>query len=475
MKALVYSAQRSGQRGFLAYLITFIFLLSLSSTYAQTIRYVQPIPMGSRDGSSWANATNDLQAAINSLPVTGGQVWIASGRYKPTTLTGPDSRTISFELKSGVAIYGGFTGNEANLSDRAVSRPSSTTLSGNIGDEASTADNSNYVLHSLNVDSTGVLDGLVITGGGGGLFAERSNYQINNCYFIANTVGMVSSVYPICYPCTPHKSTFRITNCVFQSNIVGVSTDAGQYCFNYFTVINSIFDNNGPGNYGSALSLARVSIDLINCTLRNNRSGSGGGNGGAIGVLEIGMPYSTINVLNCIFFGNRDPYDARFNNFYGGPSTFRYSLIDQTVYGVDSTDIVTTTSPFVSENSDQLTACAPAVDAGNPTSTATTVGAVDLAGNSRFVRRIDMGAYEYQGALCVLANGYMYSLQAGRWDDPATWSEGHVPTSTDRVLLKHAVTIPQNYLAYVLKLKFDISARLIYESGGRLSVDLLQR
>lgn len=88
--AFIYSAQRPRQCGFSVFLILFIYLLSLAGGYAQTIRYVQPIPIGNSDGSSWANATNNLQTAINSLSATGGQVWVASGLYKPTTIPGPE-------------------------------------------------------------------------------------------------------------------------------------------------------------------------------------------------------------------------------------------------------------------------------------------------------------------------------------------------------------------------------------------------
>ncbi len=65
-------------------------------------------------GTSWANAYTSLQDARNAA-VSGDQIWVAVGTYKPTTDT---DRTVSFELKSGVEIYGGFAGSETQLSER---------------------------------------------------------------------------------------------------------------------------------------------------------------------------------------------------------------------------------------------------------------------------------------------------------------------------------------------------------------------
>lgn len=50
---------------------------------SQSIRYVKPVSSGTGDGSSWSNASHDLQAMINSLALIGGQVWVAQGTYYP--------------------------------------------------------------------------------------------------------------------------------------------------------------------------------------------------------------------------------------------------------------------------------------------------------------------------------------------------------------------------------------------------------
>jgi hypothetical protein len=60
------------------------------------------------------------------------------------------------------------------------------------------------------------------------------------------------------------------------------------------------------------------------------------------------------------------------------------------------------------------------------------------------------------------------TLRAGFWDDPTIWSCGQVPISSNAVLLKHRVTIPDGYLAYAQKIKFDAGINLIYGRLARL-------
>src|SRR5438552_3601239 len=61
---------------------------------------------GTHDGATWTTAYLDLQQGL-SIALTGDQIRVADGTYKPTTGT---DRTISFQLKSSVGLYGGYAG-----------------------------------------------------------------------------------------------------------------------------------------------------------------------------------------------------------------------------------------------------------------------------------------------------------------------------------------------------------------------------
>src|SRR5262245_43265350 len=94
-------------------LLLLLAVLPARPARAATIVYVKPGGMG--NGSSWASAAN-LQPALTTA-VAGTEIWAAKGTYEPTA--GMD-QYVSFTLKSGVAIYGGFAGNETQRTQRNI-------------------------------------------------------------------------------------------------------------------------------------------------------------------------------------------------------------------------------------------------------------------------------------------------------------------------------------------------------------------
>ena len=86
------------------------------------------VPEGSDlSGDSWANATDDLQAAIVEASRYRGEVWVKAGRYVPPT-TG-------YILKSNVALVGGFAGTETSR-DQADPDANATCFSGDKNDDS---------------------------------------------------------------------------------------------------------------------------------------------------------------------------------------------------------------------------------------------------------------------------------------------------------------------------------------------------
>ena len=206
-----------------------LFVISLP-LLAETI-YVDVDATGADDGSTWLDAFTDLQDAL-AIAEYGDELWIAGGTYYPTD--GLD-QTISFELVSGVALYGGFSGVETDTSQRDWALHE-TILSGDIGEPDPVAnifdladelmrsgskrsdamraafavssggllpprDNSRVVVISHGVDANTILDGLKITGGGrsvdqsgnpngqGGMLNEDGSLTLNHIVFTNNSAA----------------------------------------------------------------------------------------------------------------------------------------------------------------------------------------------------------------------------------------------------------------------------------------------
>ncbi len=311
------------------------------TTTAQTIRYVSPAGTNANPATatSWATSTTNLQGAINASSVN-GQVWVKAGTYKPTTAT---TRTISFAMKAGVAIYGGFVGTETTLSQRPtvnLTTPSSTTLSGEIGNPASTTDNSYHVISNpKGLTTTAILDGFVITGG-------NANSNTSPNYYGGGIYNSGTGSGNFCSP--------TIRNCVFQAN-----SATGQFGYG-----GAMYND---GSSGSS------SPSLTNCVL----FGNGGGN---------------------TFVNSTATVSARY-------SLFEPSSVTVTGFTSVMGNLTATTSPFASTATTRLAVGSPAINAGDPTTTTATVGSTDLAGLPRFVGSLDMGALEFQDEIFTTAPG----------------------------------------------------------------------
>ncbi|NJO05151.1 MAG: right-handed parallel beta-helix repeat-containing protein, partial [Chloroflexaceae bacterium] len=168
----------------------YIGLLQLAPTpaYAQagTVYYVSPDGDDTNDGLSWATAFANLQTAL-AVASDGAEIWVAAGTYYPDEGTGQvdNVRSSTFALIDGVAIYGGFAGDEALRSERDPAT-NGTILSGDLDQSGDiTANDAYHVVSSNNNTVDTVLDGFTITGGnadatdpnnrGGGIFTQNSS------------------------------------------------------------------------------------------------------------------------------------------------------------------------------------------------------------------------------------------------------------------------------------------------------------
>ena len=324
-----------------------------------SVRYVRAGAAG--NGCSWATASGDLQAMINDNGAQ--QIWVGSGLYKPTTTT---DRTISFSMKNGVAIYGGFPGGGSPaLVDR---NPASytTILSGDIGTLNNQSDNTYTVVvnNGSGLDNTAMLDGFIITGGnsstgyGGGIYNSLSSPLLTNLVITGNSAAYGGGI------ANNDQSNPRLINCSISNN--------------------TAITGDGGGVYNSSSSPT-----LINCTLANN---SAVNQGWAIS----STLSSTARLTNTISWNNGGAKALYQEN--GSSLTVSYCLLesDASGYSDGGNNRTTSTSPFISATNLQLQLSSVAANGGSNTAYNAVSGpATDLAGNSRIQNDvIDIGAYE---------------------------------------------------------------------------------
>lgn len=86
------------------------------------IRYVKP--GGTGNGTSWEEASGDLQRMIDELADNNpqhlpGEVWVAAGTYEPQSqLIQGTGYSASFRMRDGISVYGGFAGTETAKAGR---------------------------------------------------------------------------------------------------------------------------------------------------------------------------------------------------------------------------------------------------------------------------------------------------------------------------------------------------------------------
>ncbi len=122
--------------------ITLYFQTAISS-FSQSTIFVDKDAVGANNGSSWTNAYSDLSDALN-YATDGDQIWIASGTYYPGG-SAPKRDTSFYIQVTNLSIYGGFSGVETDITQRAIIN-NETILSGDIGSEQDTSDNVYHVV-----------------------------------------------------------------------------------------------------------------------------------------------------------------------------------------------------------------------------------------------------------------------------------------------------------------------------------------
>ncbi|MEL6804146.1 MAG: hypothetical protein AAFO91_10225, partial [Bacteroidota bacterium] len=288
-------------------LLLLLSVLTIGSTQAQNIVYVDAEATGANDGSSWQDAFTYLGDAILIIDA---EIWVAEGTYYPAP-TGNLNPNFTFVLRGDMALYGGFSGVESLRSQRDPVQ-NLTILSGDIdrNDLSNPATDYNQIVgtnayhvlfYSAGIGENVVVDGFTITGGrsdigsaeygGGGMVFYGSNNtpgrylrgRIQNCIFSGNQ-GIEGGAIKAFSTNTPIDQEISIEDCEFLGNggYSFLSPAGGAVCFK-----------------GSTNSMMRNRVR--NCSFIDNESEW---SGGAIYIRSFrGIDNNLIE--NCQFIGNQ--------------------------------------------------------------------------------------------------------------------------------------------------------------------------
>ena len=280
------------------------------------IRYVKPTATGTGDGSSWDNASGDLQKMIDELAQNNpqnlpGEVWVAAGTYAPQSqLISGTAYSASFRMRDGISVYGGFAGTETTKQERKkgtmpwdytnvtifeAAYYDHANLQWNNNKWTLTSDSRHVVwfapmANEADFTRTTMLDGVTVQGGyaqggtglddfktdrGAGVYMDGSNAYLTNCIVKENyATGNGGGVY---------LRNGRIENSLIYNN--NADADGGAvYVENRGLVLRSMLANNSAHNGAGAYLHNEVEalndhpeyLILSTCVVSNNTmSGNG--------------------------------------------------------------------------------------------------------------------------------------------------------------------------------------------------------
>ena len=412
-------------------------------------------------GSSWEAPLSNLQDAID-MADAGDSIFVAKGTYYPTKKIAEEDygslptteRDQAFILKKDVKIFGGFAGTETELSERDW-KTNVTTLSGDLGVEDDNSDNACHVVVSIGDVGTACLNGFTVTGGspcddylieiddmhvhrrnGAGVCIIGSSPMLANLVISGNAADAHGGgVY----------TNYNASPVLYNVTISGNTASEGGGMYNNYSpliLINSIISGNTATIRGGGICNQHASPLLLNTTISGNESRSmWNGAGGIINLSSFPAFY------NCLIVGNKEMGIDGENEVSDSNLFPELALSISTYYNtlvagmapsptptmlpayrplIDGTDVtaemvfVDPITPGLSTEGDfRLKEDSPAIGVGsaahwtskifnNSTKSALNLlgytsidEAIDLAGDSRIFKTIDLGAYEseYSGPI----------------------------------------------------------------------------
>ena len=429
-----------------------------------------------QDGASWATAMNNLQTAL-SFSENNTSVWIQEGTYKPTTTI---NRNISFNVGSGVKIFGGFSGTETTIQQR--NKTAETILSGDIGTQNDNTDNSYHVLTVLDAAISPTIDRLSIKNGyasnqalsfksdagskstttvtsagsmvyverGGGIYIKNSSPLITNCKIQTNAGGSGGGIY------AEDNSIPTVKFSIISGN--NATLGGGVYNLSSNSILNNCLITGNQSFGGAAMYNNRSNPVLNNLTIS--------GNDCVVGHIFNSSSSGNVSnpvIKNSILWSNTGALDNL--------STITYSIVEGGFTGAGNLNInpqfvsgqAASSAPTVSGNY-HVVYGSPSVDVGDNGSISLTD--LDLDGNLRRYdgATVDMGAYELIGNFDT--------ADSGTWALNSTWKCNCIPDGSlpVRIMGNHEVSIPDGMTGQAKGLKFVGNGKLLPLGTGSINI-----
>ena len=319
-------------------LITTLLLLTGNFVFAQTI-YVDSSVAVSGDGSSWANAYQELRDAVHLIRTNTSitTINIAKGTYKPVTNNNVD--TSFYILRGNIKLIGGYASGggtrDINANPTILEGALQTSAANSlhvvvICGLAAGADSvvfDGLTVRNGNANSIAVktVNGVTITNvGGAGVYLQSNlngdKIAFRNCIFQGNTANTGSGVYA--------KSTgaLSFSNCQFNSNIGhgSLSTGTNSYGAGIYSnqsspsFTNCSFNANKFDRSGVGIGMCneQSTVTVVNCTISGSFiTGAAGGVFGG-GIYQLG---GTLSVSGSVFSANKIsiPFTSQGGAIYG--------------------------------------------------------------------------------------------------------------------------------------------------------------
>lgn len=295
---------------------------------------------GPFDGRSWATAFAHLQDGLDAAARQRDEVWVAEGTYTPLW---PDGHDNCFVMREGVAVYGGFAGDESERGARqAETHP--TLLSGD-----PTHERRALARHVLFGADGATLDGFTISDGygggmgnlgcsptvracrfqhnvaprGGGVYnTDGARPRFESCQFVGNWAQQCGGAV-----CDDNGSAAVFSACLFIENSATRGGALADVAGASARLEQCLFRENAAELVGGALyNEAGSSATLVACLLSENRCEDGGG---AVrnGVYPAGHP-NRARLEHCLL---RDDRAARGPNEISDWHDSRTDLVDCTL------------------------------------------------------------------------------------------------------------------------------------------------